>query len=163
GTKSLPVSDATRAARDSPHTLGPPLPSSGIRRREIFVAAPFIEPRRACQVGDTKKSGNLPKSMFFRVVEVALHGREQRRLVVTNAARGGLAADELGVAPVALHARLSVLTLEPYRDDVSVVVPVLHSRVLRHDDAAHRWLASSPPARCQRGLPPAGGDASMPA
>src|SRR5262249_12817333 len=40
GTKSLPVSDATRAARDSPHTLGPPLPSLG------DSASRFCESRR---------------------------------------------------------------------------------------------------------------------
>ena len=78
-----------------------------------------------------------------------------------NAARGGLAVDELGVAAVAVRTKLTVLTLEPHRDDVSVVVPVLHGGILRHDDGAHRWVASSPPARCQRGLLVSGHDASM--
>ena len=81
---------------------------------------------------------------------------------MTNAARGGFPVDELGVAAVALDPVLAALTLQPYGYDVPVVVPVLHGWVLRNDDGAHRWLASSPPPGCQRGLPLSGRDASMP-
>ena len=75
--------------------------------------------------------------MLFGVVEVSLDGWEQRRLVMTDPAGGGLAVDELGIAAAAGRPVRAALTFQPDGHDVSVGVPMLHGWILRHEDGAH--------------------------
>jgi hypothetical protein len=75
--------------------------------------------------------------MIFGVVEISLDAGKQRRLVVSNATGGRLAIHEPGVAARALYLVRVALPSQPNGDDASVGVPVLHSRVLGHEDGAH--------------------------
>ena len=75
--------------------------------------------------------------MIFGVVEISFDRREKRRLVVSNATGGRLAVHEARIAPLALHLVRVALSSEPHRDDVPVGVPVLHGRILGHEDGPH--------------------------
>jgi hypothetical protein len=75
--------------------------------------------------------------MIFGVVEISFDGWEQRRLVVPNTTGGWLAVDEAGVTPLALRFVRVCLSSEPHRDDGPVGVPVLHGRILGHEDGPH--------------------------
>jgi len=75
--------------------------------------------------------------MIFGVVEISFDGGEKRRLVVPNVAGGRLAVHETRIAPLALHLVRVALPSEPHRDDVPVGVPVLHGRILGHEDGPH--------------------------
>src|SRR5262249_37567771 len=96
-----------------------------------------------------------------RVVEISLHGWQKRRLVVPDRARRGFPVDELRVTSATGCLILVTGTAQPHGDDVAVFVPMLHGGVLGNEDGTHGWLASSPPAGCQRGLPLRQPDASM--